>query len=82
MNYAEFRWTPETWFKAVLDLPLADQSVHNEIEHRVTTMVAWRWMLLVILIADVVAFGLTVTAWLQQRRGVAAGTRSAYSVEK
>ncbi|USP77715.1 1-acylglycerol-3-phosphate acyltransferase [Curvularia clavata] len=26
MNYPEFHWTPETWFKAVLDLPLADQS--------------------------------------------------------
>lgn len=82
MEYPEFHWTPETWFKAVLDLPLADQSVRHEIEHKVTNMVAWRWMLLVIFIVDIVAFSLAVMACLKQRRGVAVRTGSPHSVEK
>lgn len=82
INYPEFHWTPETWFKAVLDLPLADESVRSEMEDRITNMVAWRWMLLVILVVDIVGFGVTMMAWLKQRRGVAARTDSVHPTEK
>jgi hypothetical protein len=82
MNYPEFRWTPETWFKAVRDLPLADESTRSEIDDKITNMVAWRWMLLVIFIADVVAFSMTMMAWWRQRTSVAAWTGSANSIEK
>lgn len=82
MNYPEFHWTPETWFKAVLDLPLADPAVRKDMDHKVTNMVAWRWMLLVIFIADVIAFSMATMAWLRQRRGVVARTDSANDVEK
>lgn len=82
MNYPEFRWTPETWFKAVRDLPLADRSTRSEIEDRIRTMVAWRWMLLVIFFVDVAAFSITAMAWLKQRRGVAARPGSRDSTEK
>jgi hypothetical protein len=78
-NYAEHWWTPETWFKAVLDLPLADQGKRDQINSKVTNMVAWRWMLIPIFIADVIAFGVTTLAWLKQRKGT---TTRAESIEK
>ncbi|KAJ4375968.1 hypothetical protein N0V83_001248 [Neocucurbitaria cava] len=70
IDYPEFKWTPETWMKAVLDLPLADQGKRDQINSRVTNMVAWRWMLLPLFIVDCVAFGVTVLAWLGQRKGL------------
>ncbi|KAH7065677.1 hypothetical protein BKA63DRAFT_161959 [Paraphoma chrysanthemicola] len=81
VNYAEFKWTPETWFKAVLDLPLVDSDKRDEIDSRVTTMVAWRWMLLPIFIVDIIAFGVTTMAWLKQRKGTTRAS-SANSIEK
>jgi hypothetical protein len=82
INYPEFHWTPETWFKAVLDLPLADEAKRNDIHDKVTNMVAWRWMLLPLFLMDVVAFGIATMAWLKQRRGVGPRTDSANSIEK
>lgn len=79
-NYAEYQWTPETWFKAVLDLPLADPSKRDEISSKVTNMVAWRWILLPIFIIDIIAFSVTTLAWLRQRRS--ARMASAHSIEK
>jgi hypothetical protein len=82
INYPEFYWTPETWFKAVLDLPLVDQAQRNEMHGKVTIMVAWRWMLFPILLADAVAFGFAMMAWLKQRRSVGPRTESANAMEK
>jgi hypothetical protein len=81
VNYPEFKWTPETWMKAVLELPLADESKRNEINDKVTNMAAWRWMLLPIFIVDCVAFGVTMMAWLNQRRSTTR-TASSNSIEK
>ncbi|KAF1833609.1 hypothetical protein BDW02DRAFT_569820 [Decorospora gaudefroyi] len=57
INYPEFHWTPETWFKAVADFPLADEVKRQEIKEKTTSMVVWRWMLLPILEVDSIAFG-------------------------
>jgi hypothetical protein len=81
-NYAEFNWTPETWFKAVLDLPLADKHTRDEIDSKVTNMVAWRWILVAILVVDVIAFGVTTLAWLRQRRGMTRRADSMDTIEK
>lgn len=67
-NYPELSWTPETWLKAVLNLPMADQGRHNQIQNNVRNMEAWRWMLIPIFFVDVVAFGITLETWLKQRR--------------
>jgi hypothetical protein len=74
--YAEFKWTPETWFKAVLELPLAEQGQRDQINSKITSMVAWRWMLLPILITNVIAFGVTTLAWLKQRKRTTTRTSS------
>ncbi|KAF2677470.1 hypothetical protein K458DRAFT_378389 [Lentithecium fluviatile CBS 122367] len=68
--YPADKWTPETWFKAVLDLPLASQQQRDNISSKVTNMVAWRWMLVPIFVADVVAFGVSVVEVLRQRKGM------------
>jgi len=81
-NYAEFRWTPETWFKAILDSPLADDGERSEIEGKVTNMVAWRWMLVPLFVVDVGAFGVTVAAWRRLRMGIKERVRETDVVEK
>ncbi|KAF2791594.1 hypothetical protein K505DRAFT_248581 [Melanomma pulvis-pyrius CBS 109.77] len=77
--YPADKWTPETWFKAVLDLPLADQHTHDTISSKVTNMVAWRWMLIPIFFADLIAFGCTTKEVLKQRKGA---SKAEYIVEK
>lgn len=77
INYPEFKWTPETWMKAVLDLPLADGAKRKQISSKATNMVAWRWMLIPLFVVDLVAFGITVLAWLKQRRSAGIRTNSA-----
>jgi hypothetical protein len=67
--YPEHKWTPETWFKAVRDLPLASQHHHDNISSHITTMVAWKWMLVPIFITDIIAFGITTWVLMKQRKG-------------
>lgn len=66
-DYLEYKWTPETWFEAILDLPLADMHKRDEIKSKVANMIAWRWMLIPILVANVIAFGITLLTWLRLR---------------
>lgn len=81
-NYAEYKWTPETWFKAVLDLPLANEQQRDEIDSKITKLMAWRWMLVPIFIVDVIAFGVTTFAWLKQRKNSTTRASSANTIEK
>ncbi|CBX96038.1 hypothetical protein IAQ61_004863 [Plenodomus lingam] len=82
VDYFEFTWTPETWMTAILQLPLVDGSQRKEISSKVTNMVAWRWMLVAILMVDYVALTVTLIAWLKQRRSVTSRTSSADWIEK
>jgi 4-amino-4-deoxy-L-arabinose transferase-like glycosyltransferase len=69
INYPALEWTPETWFKAVLDTPLADRAQHDEIAAKVLNMTVWRWMLLPILVVDVAAWIVAALAVSKQRNG-------------
>jgi hypothetical protein len=69
VKYSHHKWTPETWFKAVLKLPLANQSQHDNIDSHVNVMTAWRWMLLPIFVADLLAFFITTKELRRQRKG-------------
>jgi hypothetical protein len=77
--YSVDKWTPETWFKAVLDLPLARSDQRSHISKNVRNMVAWRWMLIPILLTDMVAFGVSVREMVRQRKGMG---KSEYVVAK
>lgn len=48
--YPENQWTPETWFKTVLALPLASSSDSNQIRQHLHIMQGWRWNLIPMLI--------------------------------
>jgi hypothetical protein len=67
--YAENKWTPETWFKAILDTPLMDQQLRDKISSRITNMVAWRWLLIPIFLADIAAFAVSAMEVRTQRMG-------------
>lgn len=71
--YSHNRWTPETWFKAVLELPLADGSQRDDIDAHVLVMEAWRWMLIPIFVVDLVALVGSVREVRRQRRGKGSG---------
>ncbi|KAF2646435.1 hypothetical protein P280DRAFT_464656 [Massarina eburnea CBS 473.64] len=66
--YPADKWTPETWYKAVLSLPLADHHQRDTIAGKVTNMVAWRWMLVPIFLVDVLAFGISMMEVVKQRK--------------
>ncbi|KAB2110098.1 hypothetical protein AG0111_0g1222 [Alternaria gaisen] len=82
LNYPAEKWTPETWFRAILDLPLADGAQHAQIKSRVRNMEAWRWILLPLLLVYITASYIVVTTWLRQRRNTTVRASSAGSVEK
>lgn len=48
-------WTPENWFTAVLELPLAKKSEVSDIQLHLAVMKGWRWNLIPLLV-----FGLAV----------------------
>jgi hypothetical protein len=68
-NYPALEWTPETWFTAVLDTPLAERAQRDEIAAKVLNMAVWRWMLLPILVVDVAAWIIAAVAVSKQRNG-------------
>jgi hypothetical protein len=69
VKYPQNHWTPETWYKAVLDLPIAEDSVRSDIESHVRNMEAWKWMLIPIFFAGIVAFAIAVMAKMKERKG-------------
>ena len=46
MRYTEEAWTPETWYRAVLDLPLSSQADSDHIRHWLSVIQAWKWNLI------------------------------------
>jgi hypothetical protein len=79
VTYPADHWTPENWFKAVVDLPMASESQRDHINSNITNMVAWRWMLIPIFLADILALAFTTLEFLKQRKG---GKQLNYSGEK
>ncbi|KAF2113949.1 hypothetical protein BDV96DRAFT_495181 [Lophiotrema nucula] len=66
--YPADKWTPETWFKAVRDLPISKHE-HDRISSKITNMVAWRWILIPIFLTDIAAFSASAFEYFKQRRG-------------
>ncbi|QDS71724.1 hypothetical protein FKW77_008680 [Venturia effusa] len=65
--YPEHRWTPETWYKAVMKIPI-EESLKRTFRTKVRNMEAWRWMLVPIFLTDVVGLGLAGLALLGARK--------------
>jgi len=67
-HYPADKWTPETWYKALLNTPIADPNKRSEIRTHVHLMEAWRWMLIPLFLADVAALAAAVMGVLRQRK--------------
>jgi hypothetical protein len=78
-KYPQDHWTPENWFKAVLELPLNDNHLRSKIDSNITNMVAWKWMLIPIFLTDIACFGIAAADYFKQRKG---GQQPEYPVEK
>jgi hypothetical protein len=67
-HYPADKWTPETWYKALLNTPIADPHKRSEIRTHVHLFEAWRWMLIPLFLADVAALAAAVMGVLRQRK--------------
>ncbi len=71
-RYPDGTWTPETWYAAVLDLPLLSPSNVRIISGNVGMMRGWRWNLLPLLILGLFLLVLVV---LELWRTIGGGPR-------
>ncbi|KAK3297692.1 uncharacterized protein B0H64DRAFT_129935 [Chaetomium fimeti] len=67
-RYPDGRWTPENWYAAVLDLPLASAAQRRVINGNLTIMRAWRWNLVPLFILGFILLSLVVVELLRMRR--------------
>jgi len=67
-KYPDGRWTPENWYAAVLDLPLASAAQRRVISGNLTIMRAWRWNLVSLFILGFILLGLVALEVLRMRR--------------
>ena len=67
-HYPADKWTPETWYKALLKTPIADPNKRSDIRTHVHLMEAWRWVLIPLFLADVAALAAAVMGVLRQRK--------------
>jgi hypothetical protein len=67
-KYPDDRWTPENWYAAVLDLPLASVAQRRVINGNLTIMRAWRWNLVSLFILGFVLLCLVALEVRRMRR--------------
>lgn len=67
-KYPTHDWTPENWYKAILKLPLAKDSLKGGFRTHVHLMEAWRWFLIPMFIVNLGTLAVGVWAVLTQRR--------------
>lgn len=60
LMYPLEEWTPENWFVAVLDLPLALPSDRRKIRQELRIMRGWRWNLIPLFILGLIVATLAV----------------------
>ncbi|KAK4172542.1 hypothetical protein QBC36DRAFT_362453 [Triangularia setosa] len=58
--YPDDRWTPETWFEAVLALPLENQRDEDVIRERLKLMRGWKWNTIPMFLLGLALAGLVV----------------------
>jgi hypothetical protein len=68
-RYPDGRWTPENWYAAVLDLPLASAIQRRVIGGNLDLMRAWRWNLVALFVLGFVLVVLVaLEVWRVRRR--------------
>ncbi|EAQ86677.1 hypothetical protein CHGG_07930 [Chaetomium globosum CBS 148.51] len=67
-KYPDDKWTPENWYAAVLDLPLASANQRRVINGNLTIMRAWRWNLVSLFILGFTLLSLVALEVLRARQ--------------
>jgi hypothetical protein len=67
-KYPDNRWTPENWYAAVLDLPLASDDQRRVISRNLTNMRSWRWNLIALFLLGFVLLVLVALEMFRLRR--------------
>lgn len=68
LPYPDLKWTPENWFKAVLQLNLANQADIDLINHNLRLMVGWRYNLIALFVLGFILVDLVVLEHLRFRK--------------
>ncbi|KAK4202530.1 hypothetical protein QBC40DRAFT_195801, partial [Triangularia verruculosa] len=58
--YPDDRWTPETWYEAVLGLPFEEEEDADPIRERLRVMRGWRWNTIPLFLLGLLLAGLVV----------------------
>ena len=66
--YPDDKWTPENWFIAVLELPLASDSDRSKIQRNLRLMRGWKWNLIPLFILGLTVASLAVWELISGRR--------------
>ncbi|KAL2021148.1 hypothetical protein VTK56DRAFT_7454 [Thermocarpiscus australiensis] len=66
-RYPDDRWTPESWYAAVLELPLVRDADRNAIVRNLGLMRGWRWNLIPLFVLGFVLVVLVVLDMLRMR---------------
>ena len=66
--YPDSEWTPETWYSAVADLPLVQQTDRVTLHHRLRTIVGWKYNLIPLLVLGFLLMALSVIETVRYRK--------------
>lgn len=72
-GYPSNNWTPQTWTKALLNLPLTSDTDVNYLTHWLRVMQGWMWNLIPMFLINGTVAVLAVREVLRQRRGARGG---------
>lgn len=75
-GYPEDEWTPETWTKALLALPITSDTDAHYLQHWVRIMDGWKWNLIPLFVIGLVVAALSVMTYLQSVRDYRQGKGS------
>jgi hypothetical protein len=67
-KYPVDSWTPENWYKEVLNLPLAEDKDRTIIAYVLRIMRGWKYNLIAFFLVGFVLSSLVVTEWLRSRK--------------
>ena len=68
LAYPTDEWTPETWYSALLELPLSFDSDRSKIHQQLTIMRGWRWNLIPLFVLGLITAYAAVYEWFLLRR--------------
>jgi len=73
-HYPLDKWTPQTWYTAVLQLQFVNQSDRDNVTNHLHLMNGWKWNLIPIFILELVALVLIIMEYMKVRQARSYGS--------